>query len=349
MHITRVQPESTGQGHEVQQARISLLRLVLERMQNDLRLAVVMLYAVCSLVIIGSFAIYRFSIGDWLIGLVDLLIVAVFVTLTCFACIPRWTRSAVNLYALAATLAGLSVVLFLGLSTLWAFSILVGNFLLADRRVAIVLSILLIGIIALQPQLFENLNEHFTFIAVAAMVSLYSAIFSSRVDTHHGRLNEMATRDGLTGAYNRRSLDLDLQTLIDDPKVGTRSHCLVIMDLDNFKLLNDQYGHEAGDEILIRLSEIVRHQTREKDRFYRYGGEEFVLLLPDTTLAGARIALGNLCNRLASELIGPDSRVTSSFGLAQMQPAESADDWLSRADQALFTAKRNGKDRVEEA
>lgn len=349
MYITSVQPAPRSKLPGEQESASSRLRILLSRMQTDMRLAIIMLYTVCSMSIIGSFAVYRFYMGEWLVGLADTSIVAVFVALAIFACIPRWTRLAVNLYAVTASVAGIGVVVLLDLSTLWTFSILVGNFLMADRRVAVATSFLLVGILGVQPQIFENLTEQFTFIAVATMVSLFSAIFATRVDTQHGRLNEMASRDGLTDAFNRRSLDLDLQTLVDDPKVGTRSHCLAIMDLDNFKALNDQHGHEAGDEILIRLSQIVRNQTRENDRFYRYGGEEFVLLLPDTTLAGARIALVNLFNILERELTGPDGRVTSSFGLAQLQPSESVEDWLSRADQALFKAKRNGKDRIEEA
>lgn len=349
MLLTTAQPSYPAGTHGKPKLQDSRLQLIKNRMQSDLRLAVVTLFSLCALFIIGPFAFYRFSVGDWLIGTADLIVVIIFLTLAILAWNPRWTRTAANLTAILGSLACATIVLFLGVSTMWIFAALVGNFLMADRRTALAVGIVMVGSIAFVPQTFADRAEHVTFIAVAFMISLYSLIFATRVDSQHGRLNEMASRDGLTDAYNRRSLDLDLRTLVDDPKAGTRSHCLVIMDLDNFKVLNDRHGHEAGDEILIRLTQIVCNQTRKKDRFYRYGGEEFVLLLPDTTMPGARIALANLYNSLASELAGPDGRATISFGLAQLQPSESAEDWLGRADKALFKAKRNGRDRIEEA
>lgn len=320
-----------------------------ERLHNDLRLAIVTLYCLCSMAIIGSFALYRFSVGDWLVAVVDSLIVLAFVGWTLLAWRPGWTRLAANLTAVSASVAVLVVVVVLGLSYLWVFSVLVSNFLMADRRVALAASTAIVAGVGLQQDLFASLADQMTFIAVATMTSLFSLIFATRVDSHHGKLTLMADRDGLTGAYNRRSLDRNLQSLVHDSRAGERSHCLAIMDIDNFKGLNDRHGHEVGDDILTRLTGIVCDQTRSSDRFYRYGGDEFVLLFPDTTLAGAQAALGNLRETLAGNLEGPDGPVTSSFGLTQLRPGESADDWLGRADRELLAAKRSGKNRVEQA
>ncbi|WP_376690067.1 GGDEF domain-containing protein [Wenzhouxiangella sp. EGI_FJ10409] len=315
-----------------------------ERMRADLRLAVVTLFAVSSFCIIGPFALYRFSIGQWLTGLADVVIIAIFCGMALLAWIPRWTKLAANIFATAASLGGLFMVLGLGNSAMWLFGALVGNFLMAERRLAIAVSVVVIASVALRPTTFSSGTEYFTFIAVATMVSLFSLIFSTRVDNQHRELSRIAARDGLTGALNRRSLDRDLSALAEDFDPADDPHCVVIMDIDNFKELNDVHGHETGDRVLARLTELVQSNTRSSDRFYRYGGEEFVLMLPNTTLDGARTALDKLKGMLAAQLSGPERSVTVSFGIAELHPHEPASDWLSRADKALLLAKRSGKD-----
>jgi diguanylate cyclase len=349
MFLTSIEPSPPGYVEPSRDPRESRLKLVKARMQSDLRLAIVTLFCLCTFLIIGSFGIYRLSIGDWLNGVVDLVIVMVLLALAILAWNPKWTHTAANLVALSASLAGVTVTLLLGLTTMWVFAILVANFLMAQRPVALTVSLAMVGSIALVPEVFVNRIEHLSFIAVASMVSLFSLIFATRVDNQHGQLTEMASRDGLTGAYNRRALDRDLMKLVHSSPKRRHNHCLAILDMDDFKRLNDRHGHEAGDKVLIRLTEIVRSATRKNDRFYRYGGEEFVLLLPDTSLAGARTALINLRKNLARKLAGPDGKVTASFGLARLRPSETPDTWLDRADQALLTAKRKGKNRIEQA
>lgn len=327
----------------------SRFRRLTDRMRSDLRLAVVTLYSVSSFAIIGAFGIYRFSIGDWLIGLADGIIVCAFCSIAALAWNPRWTRRAANLFAIAASVGGMITVLGLGASIMWVFGLLVGNFLMADRRIAIAASAIVIASVALQPGAFPGTTDQLTFVAVATMISLFSLIFSARVDSQHRELRRIASHDGLTGALNRRSLDRDLTALCTPSVTRARQQSLVIMDVDDFKALNDAYGHEAGDTILSRLTELVETHTRRGDRFYRYGGEEFVLLLENTGLAQARIAVDKLRGLLAARLNGPGGPVTVSMGLAERQDQESAGEWLYRADLALLEAKRAGKDRYEVA
>lgn len=349
MLLTSTEPSPPRLAHRLNNQRESRLRSMKNRMQSDLRLAIVTLFCLCTFLIIGSFGLYRLLIGDWLIAIVDFIIVLALLALTILAWNPNWTRTATNLVAFSASLAGVTVTLFLGLTTMWVFAVLVANFLMAERKMALAVSLAMVGSIALVPEVFTDRIEHLSFIAVASMVSLFSLIFAARVDNQRGKLTEMASRDGLTGAYNRRALDQDLLTLVNAPAKEPGGYCLAIMDMDDFKQLNDRHGHEAGDKVLVRLTEIVQSATRSNDRFYRYGGEEFVLLLPGTSLAGARTALANLRKNLARNLAGPDGKVTASFGLAQWRPSDSAETWLDRADQALLIAKRKGKDRIEVA
>lgn len=316
-------------------------RQLTQRMRRDLRLAIMTLYSLCALITIGPFAVFRLTNGELAIGLVDTLILLCFLGLTALAWHPAWTNRVANLLAVVAASGVAIVVLVLGLSPMWIFSTLVGNFLMAGRRVALIVNAAMFGVVALKPGLFESVAEHATFIAVSLMISLFSMIFASRMIYQQNQLTELATRDGLTGAFNRRALDHDLARLTRVP--SEKAHTLILVDLDDFKRLNDDHGHEAGDDVLKKLGGAADRSTRDRDRFYRYGGEEFVLLLPETALAGAKVALANLRREFELAQRSLPTSSTFSAGLAQLLPGEAPDAWLARADRALAQAKRAGK------
>jgi len=119
-----------------------------------------------------------------------------------------------------------------------------------------------------------------------------------------------------------------------------------MLDLDHFKSINDIHGHEAGDLILVNLVDIVATRLRSRDGLFRLGGEEFVVVLPGTGAEDAARLAGTLKRTLASTLEGPGGPVTASMGVAEMGEGESVRQWLSRADEALYEAKRAGRDRI---
>jgi diguanylate cyclase (GGDEF)-like protein len=323
------------------------LRAMSRRMRQDVQLAIITLYSLCALLIIGPFAVFRLARGELAIGVTDSLIVVSFLALAALAWNPTWTRYVANLLAIVAASAVVFVILILGLSPMWAISTLVGNFLMAERRVALISNGIMAIAITMQPGVFRGMAEQATFVAVVIMTSLFSLIFASRVTTQRLQLSELAARDGLTGAFNRRSLDHDLARLIEDH--SRQPHSLALLDLDNFKQLNDDHGHQAGDDILELLARVACEGTRGGDRFYRYGGEEFVLLLPETPLSGAEVALINLGQRFKEAQSGDGPPVTFSAGLAEYLSDEDPETWLTRADRALMQAKRAGKDCLRQS
>jgi len=121
---------------------------------------------------------------------------------------------------------------------------------------------------------------------------------------------------------------------------------LVMLDLDHFKRVNDQHGHDAGDRVLIAFADLIHRSTRKVDRLFRFGGEEFVLLLPGTDVVGLERAIANLQSRIAEELRGPAGPVTASLGAGVLRPDEDWTSWLARADVALFRAKADGRNRA---
>lgn len=159
-------------------------------------------------------------------------------------------------------------------------------------------------------------------------------------------LEAQATTDVLTGIANRRSLDDALDREIARSRRSERPLSLVVLDLDRFKQVNDVHGHEVGDRVLIAVVQQLRSIVREADLLGRWGGEEFLLLTPDTPHDQA-IALAERCRAaLRGSSIEPVGRVTASFGVATLADDDDARSVMRRADLALYAAKREGRDRV---
>jgi diguanylate cyclase (GGDEF)-like protein/PAS domain S-box-containing protein len=167
------------------------------------------------------------------------------------------------------------------------------------------------------------------------------------------KLREQATLDVLTGLYNRRYLDESLARELHRALRRKSPLCVAMLDLDHFKRFNDTFGHEAGDTLLRELGHILRDKVRRSDISCRYGGEEFVLVFPDSALEDTRRRVEQVCT-LVRELElrhgdQPLGRITVSAGLAQADPAGTTPNDLLRAvDEALYAAKLAGRDRVVE-
>ncbi|HEX5708727.1 MAG TPA: diguanylate cyclase [Pyrinomonadaceae bacterium] len=164
--------------------------------------------------------------------------------------------------------------------------------------------------------------------------------------------SEMSMSDALTGLLNRYGLQRSLQhEQAEARRYGRALSCLMI-DIDHFKHVNDTYGHAAGDAALMQVAKVLTDAVRASDVVCRYGGEEFLVLAPETNLDGA-LWLGEKIRLAASaRLYGDGERVfplTLSLGAAQMLGGESAHDMIARADVALYHAKESGRDRVEAA
>jgi two-component system cell cycle response regulator len=163
---------------------------------------------------------------------------------------------------------------------------------------------------------------------------------------------ELAVTDGLTGLHNRRYLDSHLKLLIDRSVARGRSMSVCMTDIDRFKLINDTYGHDIGDAVLREFASRLRSAVRGADLACRYGGEEFVLVMPDTppeTAAGVaerlRMAIEQVPFRLGDVTV--PLQVTASMGIASLSPqGDSPEALLKRADNALYEAKRGGRNRV---
>lgn len=126
----------------------------------------------------------------------------------------------------------------------------------------------------------------------------------------------------------------------------TSNQILVLFDLDHFKGVNDSHGHDVGDSVLCKVCRVVSDQLRDSDFLARFGGEEFIAVLPCTPLQGAEVLAERLRQSIETGKFDPDDRVTASFGTTQLGEREPADELLKRVDVALYAAKNAGRNRV---
>ena len=167
------------------------------------------------------------------------------------------------------------------------------------------------------------------------------------VDRHHKLAEKIASIDVLTGLENRLHVDSRLQSLIDDGQ----DFCIVMFDIDRFKKINDQYGHLAGDKALTRIADCAKTQIRISDSIFRWGGEEFLVLLEPCQVSDGFKLAEKIRQCVASLEIQVTDDVslsaTVSLGVGQNQSGEDSDALLARVDKALYLAKQNGRNRTE--
>jgi diguanylate cyclase (GGDEF)-like protein len=161
------------------------------------------------------------------------------------------------------------------------------------------------------------------------------------------RMKRLAQTDELTGVHNRRHIEYLLESEMDRSRRYDLRLAMVIFDIDDFKALNDAHGHHRGDAVLVEVARLVGDHLRRSDELGRWGGEEFLVVAPETSVGAARELADRLRAVLDDHDFGTASRVSASFGIATLHPADSGTTLVKRADAALYRAKVSGKNRVE--
>jgi diguanylate cyclase (GGDEF)-like protein len=184
--------------------------------------------------------------------------------------------------------------------------------------------------------------------------SMQQSLYQSglKLKEAYKRIEELAELDELTGAFNRRSIMRMLDEEITRCARSGSPCSIALIDLDHFKRINDAYGHPTGDEVLRTFAISMFANIRSIDRFGRYGGEEFLLVLPELSQESAGRALDRLRAIIADldwSAFSPGLNATFSAGVATLRQNESPDSFLARADSALYAAKARGRNRVAAA
>jgi len=200
-----------------------------------------------------------------------------------------------------------------------------------------------LGIIKLFYSYETILEALVAYLVISFLTYFYSDTLMSLLET----LKEKAIHDPLTKAYNRGFVLTYLEKEMEKIKRGIeKGFCLSFIDLDDFKKINDTYGHLFGDRVLFEFAKIVRNNIRRSDVFGRIGGEEFAVVFPKTNVDGAHVVAERIRREIESHLFVHATKVTVSIGLAQMKKDDTPETLIARADSALYKAKRSGKNRV---
>jgi diguanylate cyclase (GGDEF)-like protein len=323
---------------------------LLSRLRNDFRLALLTLFGAVANVGILPFALYRFATGNPVAGLVDLGILACIIG----AVVHGWRGGerglarASTAVVITSTVGCLAVSVLGGLpGALWMYPILIANFFMTAPRVAFAISGVALAFLLLHGGAFSNALQLWSFGASGAVTVLFAYIFAHRSERQRAQLEDLAIRDPLTGLRNRRAMEDELRRAIDASRHDGVPQVLALLDLDHFKRINDECGHDAGDRVLVEFATLLRGLVRRADGLFRFGGEEFVLLLPGAGRDDAARLLAKMRSEVATRLRRSDGvPVTVSIGAAALQPGETWHAWLARADMGLYAAKRGGRDRV---
>lgn len=169
----------------------------------------------------------------------------------------------------------------------------------------------------------------------------------SELDDKNHALEILSVTDRLTGLANRRKLESSLQAELLRARRYDKEFSIIMLDIDRFKIINDTFGHQTGDAVLAQLAGLLRDNARETDIVGRWGGEEFLIICPETNL----LVVTALAERYRQEMertdFGPVGQVTSSFGVTAIQEGDDMQTLVRRADEALYRAKESGRNRVE--
>ncbi len=323
------------------------MRLIKYRLRNDFQLAILTLLGTISLLGIAPFAVLRALNGQWLALGVDLVILAGILGGLAYAWRTGNTRGT-SLFAayFLGVMAVIATHVMGDAGRHWLYPTIVANFFLVDRRLALGIALIALLSLPLTGAHVGTAVEAASFFATAVVCALLSYAFAFRSAIQRSQLETLAAKDPLTGIYNRRTLIDDLERAREVFKREGRGYAVLVLDLDEFKDVNDRHGHLAGDKVLIALARLLENNIRKGDRLYRYGGEEFVIRVPATQPGRLKLLAEKLRNKVAETIAAPYGRpITISIGAATLRPEESVADWFARADTALYVAKNSGRNR----
>ncbi|NMH60142.1 GGDEF domain-containing protein [Alteromonas ponticola] len=291
------------------------------------------------------FVVIRLLQKDWVMvvlntfAFIGLTTVFTYVCLTGRTTIARWVIA-----SLAVIVMSFTVYLKGYQNILWIFPALTTLFFVLTPFLALLIAVGFLAVIItfVWPSMDKVMALQF-FIATGSTM-LFCFTFSYRMRKQQDELTILATQDTLTGVGNRRALEEKLIELIDLKKrYPEQSASLILIDLDEFKSINDRFGHSFGDKVLTTFTNTIVDRIRVTDKLYRYGGEEFVVIADNTSQEEAITLAESLRSSIECITFQGHCSLTASFGVAQYLKDENQWHWLERADIALYKAKESGR------
>lgn len=231
----------------------------------------------------------------------------------------------------------------------WAYPAAIALFFLLRLREAIFCNIVFVSVMAVVSFIKFPEADFWRITFSLGLSCLFAMIFAWLVRRLQAELTRLATTDPLTGCLNRSQLADILNSQIQMRERYERVSSLVLIDLDYFKTINDRWGHLAGDKVLREMALRLRKRLRESDQLFRIGGEEFMIVLPETRQKDADTLAHQLLTSISARPFLDDIHLTASASVTEVSQGETWSVWLNRADQSLYEAKSRGRNQVVNA
>lgn len=326
-----------------------LLVKALKNKYQTLEPAAAAIAALCTLGIlyISPFIYYRLQHEQWVHAAVNILIL----TISLYCMVHVFKKRPIEELQLGVALliivSSITILVINGIDSIyWSYPSIIVLFILLPPGTALKF----VGVFAASIffVLFPSAStiQIGSIMASIALSSLSNYFVFKSYRSIESDLKRRASEDYLTGVGNRSAFDKELNRSIGLHSRGKSSASLMLFDLDNFKSINDKYGHTMGDKILVQTAECVRSTIRSSDSIFRYGGEEFTVLIHEDSLDKVLLVAEKIRKEISAHPFRIDLPVTISAGVSLYQPKDTSDSWIERADKALYHAKANGKNRV---
>ncbi|PCM44278.1 GGDEF domain-containing protein [Marinobacter sp. ANT_B65] len=320
---------------------------MLSRLKTDFQLSIITLLGACALLGVTPFAALRFIQGNLVTGIVDVLVLGCIVSGMAYAWITGDTRRSGFVLAIVVCCGSVAAGVAGKAGFFWLYPCLMVSFFLVSPRGAVFVNLVAIAsAMTMQDGAFQSSVHMWSFFSTTVMTSVCAYVFAFRNERHRESLQLLASVDPLTGVKNRRSMDEGLRSALMDARRTGRFYAVIMMDIDHFKKINDEHGHGIGDQVLLSLVSLIQQRIRKTDQLFRFGGEEFVLILSGVDCNGLKQIANDLQAHVRQQLRCGENAVTVSFGVARLHPDGTAEGWLKRADAALYEAKGSGRDQI---
>ncbi|TWX52312.1 GGDEF domain-containing protein [Colwellia hornerae] len=297
--------------------------------------------------IIFPFAVIRWHSNDTTIAIIDAVISLTLAIFFVFVFKTRRVDVAKYLLAIFLAVAATASIVVKGQTQIyWLYPVFIGIYYLIPPKVATGLCLIIITTVLFVTPIQSDIINTLTIIFTTTLTSVLAFIIFRSHEKKLVDSEKLATIDPLTSTGNRRALDFKLSELVASQHRGAYPMCLILIDLDDFKHINDDYGHSIGDKILVTTCNLIRDHTRILDSLYRYGGDEFIIMPLNMDLNSAKRLAENIRSIIERYKFISDIKLTLSIGVAEHKPDDTPEGWIRRADTLLYKAKNNGRNKV---
>ncbi len=293
------------------------------------------------------FTIFRYIQQDWYIAFLDTIIVLGMGGIFVYVYKTDNVKKASLALILIALLGNVFAFYLKGISQMnWIYPSMFASYFVMSPKQGVIFNFIMLSLYF--PKLFTLLDSVnvATVIITIIITNIFAYVFSSGLRSQEITLRKMASEDYLTSTGNRRSLKFAMNELYEKLKNSDKTATIMLLDLDHFKRVNDTYGHIKGDEVLVRLSELLRGFFQDRDSIFRFGGEEFLVICRDVSKQKAHDLAEEFRTIVKNNIVIAEKQQTISLGVCEYSKQESIDQWIHRVDLALYQAKKQGRDRT---